>query len=352
MSGRRFPMIGHDHAAGDHDRDQQRAVERRPRRVAVLAEQEQRPEDHEQVPLQRDGERERRRDVDVEDDHPDDGDRPDRPALRDEQQEREAELHHRAEVRGQEGLARGAHVGRVVAVEPRLCLARAVPRRVADHHRDDVGEMAVQLRGGGAEPDADEDDLRGDDQVLDREQEDHEQQPVQLRPRAQVGDLVAQAEQDEEADQHRDIRRIETAGQRPGDGLTVGQQQEHRRREHAREERHVEQRARRAARQRHAVRERRQPDRPGPQPVEARSERRHEAERQSHRARAESDQLPQDHPDDDLLEDDRLGPPVADVAEAADPRRGCRDHEQRRRTRTARASRRRAGRSRSACRIR
>ena len=47
---------------------------------AVVPEEEEEPEDHEDVPLQRDREREGREDVEVEDDHPDDGDRADRPA--------------------------------------------------------------------------------------------------------------------------------------------------------------------------------------------------------------------------------------------------------------------------------
>ncbi len=66
----------------------------------------------------------------------------------------------------------------------------------------------------------------------------------------------------------------------------------------------------------------------GPEPVEAAADDRREAEGQRHRARAESEDLPQQRPDDDLLEDDRLGPPIADVAEPADPRGGQGDDEE------------------------
>ena len=86
------------HPADREDRDQQRVVERGQRHVAVVTEQEQDPEDHEDVPLQRHAQRERGQDVHVEDHHPRHGDRPDRPALGEDQHQRQAELDHRAQV--------------------------------------------------------------------------------------------------------------------------------------------------------------------------------------------------------------------------------------------------------------
>ena len=80
---------------------EQRGVEAGQRHVAVVPEVEEQREDHEQVPLHRDPERERGRDVRVEDDHPDHGDRPDEAAARQQQHQRQPELDRRPEVRAQ-----------------------------------------------------------------------------------------------------------------------------------------------------------------------------------------------------------------------------------------------------------
>ena len=119
----------------------------------------------------------------------------------------------------------GPQVLGVVAVQPALGRARAVPRRVADHHRHDEREVPVELGRRGAPPDADEHELRGDEQVADREQEHEQQQPVQFRARAQERHLVAQAEQHEQAEQHGDRGGVEAAGRGAGDGVAVRQQQ-------------------------------------------------------------------------------------------------------------------------------
>ena len=120
---------------------------------------------------------------------------------------------------------RGPQVLGVVAVEPPLRRPPAVPGRVADHHRDDEGEVAVELRGGRPPPDADEDELRGDDHVGQREEEDDRQVAVDLRAGGEEGDLVAQAEQRQQREQHADRDRIEAAGGRGDRVDPVGEQQ-------------------------------------------------------------------------------------------------------------------------------
>ena len=97
--GRRFPTIGITTPISASSTPEQRIVEVPERHVAVLAEQEAEPEDHEQVPLHRDAHRERREDVDVEHEHADQRDRPDRAAVREQQEQRHAELPRGAQVR-------------------------------------------------------------------------------------------------------------------------------------------------------------------------------------------------------------------------------------------------------------
>ena len=98
--------------------------------------------------------------------------------------------------------------------------------------------------------------------------------------------------------------------------------------EHARVEPDVDERAGATPCERNPVRPGRQPDGAGAQPVEHAADRRHEAEAERHRAGAEAEDLPEQQPDGELLEDDRLRPPVAEVAERSETRRQ-RDHKQR-----------------------
>ena len=97
---------------------------------------------------------------------------------------------------------------------------------------------------------------------------------------------------------------------------------------HAGVEADVEQRPVAAPGQRHPLGPGRQPRRPRPQPVEDAADHRREAQGQRQRAGAEPEDLPEHRPDDGLLEDDRLGPPVAEVAEPAEARGRGRDHQQ------------------------
>ena len=250
-------------------------------------------------------------------------------ALGDEQDQRQGELDHRAQVGGERPDRRGPQVLGVVAVEAPLRRPPAVPGRVADHHRDHEGEVTVELRGGRPPPDADEDELRGDDHVGQREEEDDRQVAVDLGAGGEEGHLVAQAEQDEEGEQDADRDRVEAAGASPAvASIAVGEQQVERGGDQPRVEGDVEERAPRAAGQRHPLGPGRQPRRPRPQPVEDAADHRREAQGQRQRAGAEAEHLPEHRPDHRLLEDDRLGPPVAEVAEPAQPVGRRRDQQQ------------------------
>ncbi len=150
--------------------------------------------------------------MEVEDDHPGDGDRAEDAAARGQQDQRQGELHRRPQVGGQPAQPRGAHVPRIVAVELLLGRPPAIPGGVADHHRDDEGEVAVELRRRRPPPDAEEDQLGGDDHVAEGEEEDDHQVAVDLGPRGQEGDLVAQAQQDQQRQREADGDRVEPAG--------------------------------------------------------------------------------------------------------------------------------------------
>ena len=184
--------------------------------------------------------------------------------------------------------------------------------------------MVVELRRGGAPPDEEEDELPARDQVLRREQRDEQHEAVDLGARREEGHLVAQPEQREQAEQHGDPGRVEPDALR----VAVGDDQEDAGREHGGVQRDVEAGAAEAARQRHLVGPRRQSDGAGPQPVEDAADRRREAQRQHHRARAEPEHLPDERPDRELLEDDRLAPPVAEVAQPAQAGGRRADHDE------------------------
>ena len=163
---------------------------------------------------------------------------------------------------------------------------------------------------------------------LDREQADDEHRCVDLRPRAEKRHLVPEAEQPQQPQQYRDAGRRQLAREVPGAVDAGGEEQEQARGEHAPVEADVEQGARRALGERHLVRPGRQPHRPRLQPVETAADRWHEAEAERHGARTQPEDLPQEQPDRELLEDDRLGPPVPEIRDAAESG-GQRDHHKR-----------------------
>ncbi len=225
----------------------------------------------------------------------------------------------------------------MVGVELPLRLARPVPGRVADHHRDHEREVAVQLRGGRPPPDAEEDELGGDDHVGQREEEDDRERAVDLRPRREERDLVAQPEGGEEGEEDADGDRVEDLCDRddedeevsrvhrvqPGrEGvLTRRDEQEDRRRQQPRVEADVEPGAGRPPGAGHLLGPGRQPRRPRPQPVEDAADHRLEAQRQRQRAGAEPQHLPEQRPDHRLLEDDRVGLQLGPAAGGEDQQR-------------------------------
>ena len=200
------------------------------------------------------------------------------------------------------------------------------------------GKCRFSFEDGGAPPDADEHDLRGDDQIGEREQEDDHQVPVDLRAGGQERDLVAQPEQDAEREQHPDRDRVQPPGGGAGGRRGGGEQQVDGRRRAARRTARRRCRVRRVPRVsgtrsghggRRVV--------PGPQPVEHAADHRREAQRQRHRAGAQAEHLPEHRPHDRLLEDDRFRPPAAQVAEPAEAVRRRGDHAAGRRARRRRS---------------
>ena len=242
-------------------------------------------------------------------DHPGDGDRADRAALRDEQDQRQGELDHRPRWAARRADRRGQQVLGVVAVEPRLRLPRAVPGRVADHHRDHEREVVVELRGRRAPPDADEDELGGDDHVRRAGRGRRSAGCRRSRPaRRGTGPCRAGRAAPRKAEQRRRPR--------PGRGgrrqvAVVGRRRRAAGRAPSASSARVEADVERAC----AVLPRvsgtlsgqgGSRDRPGPQPVEDAADHRREAQGQRQRAGAEAEDLPEHRPDDRLLEDDRL----------------------------------------------
>ena len=86
-------------------------------------------------------------------------------------------------------------VGKAAVVHPLDRLGRH-PRRVGDHRRDHVAEVAADLGDRRAHPDRDDQQLRRDDHVDEREEREEDQRrDVLLRSRRDPRDLVAQAHQ-------------------------------------------------------------------------------------------------------------------------------------------------------------
>ena len=254
---------------------------------------------------------------------------------RQQEHERDAELHDRSSVRQRPRQPARSDV--VHRIAPQVLLEElGDQRRVRDHRGHHVGEVPVELRRRSTPPDGHHDELGGHDHVDEREQEDQRGHPVVLRPRGQEDRLVAQPDDRQHHEQRDQARRLDHG--EPFAGQTLTGQSGHRpvRRseqgpQRCRDDRDVEHdvddRAGGAAGERDAFRPRRQADRARAQPVQEGADRRQEPQGERAEAAAEPEHFEQQGPEDDLLEDDRLGPPVGDVAEAADARR-CRGEEE------------------------
>ena len=120
--------------------------------------------------------------------------------VREQQDQRRHELDQRAaDVRQADGALRRAQVlGEVAVVQPLDRLGRQ-PRRVADHRRDHVGEVAAELRERRAAPHDHDQQLRRDDHVDEREEGEEDQRgQVLLAAGGEEEHLVAQAEHDQQ----------------------------------------------------------------------------------------------------------------------------------------------------------
>ena len=130
-------------------------------------------------------------------------------ALGEQQDQRQGELDHRAHVGAESrrsARAAGPPGGRGrAAASPPASGSTGVLLIITVTTK---GKWRFSFEDGRPPPDADEDQLRGDDHVRQREQEDDQQVAVDLRPGGQERDLVAQPEQ----------RRAGPAGRRPRPG--------------------------------------------------------------------------------------------------------------------------------------
>ena len=138
--------------------------------------------------------------------------------------------------------------------------------------------------------------------LLQREQADDEQRPVDLGAGGQERDLVAQPQQAQERQRHPHGGRLQAHGRaalpRHQQVDAAGQQ--------PRVQQHVDRGAGAAGGQRHPLGPRRLAHGARPQPVQDPADHRREAERQRHRPGPQADDLPQQRPHHELLEHDRL----------------------------------------------
>ena len=246
----------------------------------------------------------------------------DGPVGREEDDQRQRELHERAEDVGEEERQpAGHHVFRRVAVEPVTERLEPVDGRVVQHRLHRRGEVHADLGQEGAPPDREHRDLGDDDHVhgaaghrgqrTEAEQDDG----VLLGSRGQEGDLVAQPQEDLQDD---------VGDERPGRhqsgfavrgcGLLAGMDQAQGEHGHHRDvQRDIDRLALVALGEGNLVGPGRQPQRAGADPVAVRRGHRHELEGQRPPGLVVAGGRPQDDPQHGLLQDDQLAPPGAQV---------------------------------------
>ena len=84
---------------------------------------------------------------------------------------------------------------------------------VADHRRDDVGEVFAELRDAGTDPHHDDQQLQRDDHVHERQHgEEDQRRQVLLTPRSEEDGLVAQTVQHQQHDRRDQQRRVDQPG--------------------------------------------------------------------------------------------------------------------------------------------
>ena len=190
----------------------------------------------------------------------------------------------------------------------------------------------LHLGESGAHPDDDDEHLRRDDHVdeVGEEREAQQRGHVLLCSRRQEDDLVAQAHQQDQAavDQHRPLRQYPGAafGQ-PVDGLRRQHQQQNQAGQDQLVEAGVPGRASIPLGERHALGVRRDAQGVVLPPIEDSADGRIEVERQRAAGGRQPGDLEQDGPDHELLVQDRLVPPAADVVELESRSEGAGDDE-------------------------
>ncbi len=265
-----------DHGQAQHQhRGEQRGVQGEGAGRRVMAEEDERRVDEEDVPLQRYAHREGRHDVQMEGDHHGQSDRGDGPAVREHQNQRHRVLDDRAAVRGRGGESGRPEIVGVVAVQPSFEPGRA-QWAVADHHRHHEREVAVELGGGSAPPQGEHDQFQRGGHVAHREEEDQEGQTVVLRAGGEEDGLVAEPEQCEQHGENGDAPRSQHAGRARGASLGRGAQQPRRRCQQRRVQGHIGHRAPGSRGERNPAGPGGQPYRAGAQPVQQGAHRRQE----------------------------------------------------------------------------
>lgn len=168
--------------------------------------------------------------------------------------------------------------------------------------------MTVEFRRSSTPPDAEEDELSSNEQLISGEKKDDQEGNVDLSPGGEEGNLVAKAEEAEEGEQDADRGRVDST-------CTGGHKKPYRRSDESDIEQHVVGGAGGAAGQRNPIGPRGKPNRAGPEPVEKATDRRGEAEGEWKGASTKAERLPKHDPEDCLLKDNGLGPPRANIAE-------------------------------------
>ena len=230
-----------------------------------MPEQIEQREDEKHVPFQRNSHREVGKDVEVEDHHEPDEHPPPGLVAGDQDQNRGNQEFRRgtADMGHQLGHHRRAQVVDMVAVEhvlDRVEYPGPQQRVVARHHRDDVGEMVVELGRRRPPPQEQHDDFERGDLIGEREEEDQQFQPIVLTACGQEDGFVAQAQQRQGDDRRRhqdgvDQTDVASRGDRPA--MPRRQQGPHRAAQHDGIQGDVDGAAGIAAGERHLVRPRR-----------------------------------------------------------------------------------------------
>ena len=188
--------------------------------------------------------------------------------------------------------------------------------------------MFVELRGGRTHPDHHARQFGRDDHILTAKQEGGHKRRVDLTASRQEENLVAQAGRGEQAQDRPRLPGRQQADRGAQRGIGPGairEQRDHQHHQQRRIEHDIERFAVVSRGQRHPARPGRQPDGVGPQPVDDRPHRREEAVIERTEAAAEANHFEQHGEEHDLLENDRLAPPLTDVAHTVDALGGQRE---------------------------